>query len=286
MKDFCIICDSACDLSRQMLKDRDVDMVSLHLHFDGDPKQYSCYDIESDEFYNKMRSGCVAKTSGVNVEEFTATFEPILRRGNNIIYIGFSSALSMTYSAAHLAASSLSRKYPKRKIAIIDSLCASAGIALLIDLALQKKSSDASFDEVVKYIETMKHKINHWFTVDDLEYLKRGGRISKGSAFFGNALGIKPLLHVDNSGCLVNKAKIRGRHATLLAMCEKYMELKDGDHDIYISHADCIDDAKRLSILIKENFNTNTGIITNVGPVIGSHAGPGTLALFFVGKRR
>lgn len=286
MENYSFVCDSSCDLSEDQLLDRSVRSVPLSFRFGSEDKEYKCNEMECNEFYLRMRDGQVAKTSGVNVMEFISTFEPILKNGENIIYLGFSSALSMTYSAARKAAEELRRKYPKRRIATIDTLCASAGISLLLDIAIEKKNAGATFDEAVEFAERTKNQICHWFTVDDLEYLKRGGRINPSTAFFGNMLGIKPLLHVDDGGRLINVGKVRGRRATLVAMCDKYGDLHEGNHDIYISHADCIDDAKLLSDMLKSRFDANTRLITDVGPVIGSHSGPGTLALFFIGKER
>lgn len=286
MQNYSIICDSSCDLTAKMLDERSMPSVSLSFRFDGEKREYKCNEMECKEFYDKMRKGGVAKTSGVNTAEFISAFESILKNDHDIIYIAFSSALSMTYQAACNASAELKEKYPNRKIAVIDSLCASAGIALLIDLVKGKQAKGASFEETVEYAESMKGNVCHWFTVDDLEYLKRGGRINPSTAFFGNMLGIKPLLHVDDKGRLINVGKVRGRRATLVAMCDKYGELHEGSHDVYISHADCIDDAKLISDMLKSRFDVNTRLITDVGPVIGSHSGPGTLALFFIGKER
>jgi DegV family protein with EDD domain len=286
MKNYSIICDSACDLSAQMLKARSVYFIPLFFSFDDESTVHKCNEIESKDFYAKMRNGKTAKTSGANAAEFISIAEPILKSNRDIIYVGFSSALSMSYSTSVCAADELRKRYPERRIATIDSLCASAGIALLLDLMLEKKAMGASFDEVVSFAEEQKHKICHWFTVDNLDYLKRGGRINPGTAFFGNMLGIKPLLHVNSKGQLINRSKIRGRHATLLAMCERYRELCTDNSKIYISHADCKEDAKQLCEILKSNYDVDTSLITEIGPVIGAHCGPGTLALFFIGKER
>lgn len=286
MGNYSFVCDSSCDLSEDQLRARSVRSVPLSFRFGSEDKEYKCNEMECNEFYIRMRDGQVAKTSGVNVMEFISTFEPILKNGEDIIYLGFSSALSMTYSSACKAAEELRRKYPKRRIATIDTLCASAGISLLLDLAIEKQNAGATFDEAVEFAERTKNQICHWFTVDDLEYLKRGGRVSPGTAFFGNMLGIKPILHVDPLGHLVYKAKIRGRHGAILALCEKYKSSSFNSNTIYISHADCQDDAEQLAQILTEKYGAKISLITNVGPVIGAHCGPGTLALFFVGKER
>ena len=240
------------------------------------------------EFYNKMRKGAVAKTSAVNSETFSRSFEKILIEGNDILYIGFSSGLSTTLNSARLAAQHLTERYPKRKIVVVDSLSASAGTALLIDLVIGKKKLGASIDEAAKYAEQMKLKICHWFTVDDLVYLKRGGRISSTTAFVGNMFGIKPILHVDNNGHLVNAGKVRGRKLSIETLAKKYGELRDDEkiRKVFISHGDCIADAEELASVIENDYGVKSELITYVGPVIGAHSGPGTLALFFVGKER
>ena len=235
-----------------------------------------------------MRAGGVAKTAAVNSETFAIEFKKLLDKGLDILYIGFSSGLSTTYNSARIAADQLREEYPERKILLVDTLAASAGIALLIDLVIEKKNAGASIEEAAAYAEAMKLKICHWFTVDDLVYLKRGGRISPTAAFFGNMLGIKPVLHVDNDGHLINVLKVRGRKVSIMTLADKYAELCDdeGDKKVYISHADCLSEAEELGRIIKEKYGAETKLITNVGTVIGAHSGPGTIALFFVGKER
>ena len=288
MRNYVIFADSSCDFSDEMLKDRGAHYCSLSFRFDDSDKEYTNNAMNIEEFYAKMREGGVAKTAAVNSETFLVEFEKILKDGSDILYIGFSSGLSTTYNSARLAASQLCGKYPDSKIIVVDTLAASAGIALLIDMVIAKKNAGATIEEAAKFAEDNKMRICQWFTVDDLVYLKRGGRISPTAAFFGNMIGIKPVLHVDNEGHLVNVLKIRGRRASIIALADKYGELcDDGDRKVvYISHGDCIDDAKLLGEIIKEKYGAETKLITNVGTVIGAHSGPGTLALFFVGKER
>ncbi len=281
MNKFTIVCDSACDLSPEMLRQRGVEVVPLSFHFDGERKEYT--SLNTKDFYSKMRSGRTAKTAGVNIFSFKSTFEPILKSGKDILYLGFSSALSITFNSAKTAADELSTVYPNRKIITIDTLCASAGIALLLDMILAK---DADVEDVKAFVEAFKLKVCHWFTVDNLEYLKRGGRIGADSAIVGNMLGIKPILHVDKYGRLVPVAKVRGRRSAINTLTQKYGEMHEGDCDVYISHADCPDDAELLANTLKNKYNANVRLITSVGPVIGAHSGPGTLALFFIGKER
>ena len=288
MNNYVIFTDSSCDLSQEMLEKRDVYSASLSFRFDDSEKIYTNNEMPIKDFYDKMRAGGVAKTSAVNSEIFATEFKKLLDQGLDILYIGFSSGLSTTFNCARLAAEQLKDEYPEIKIFTVDTLAASAGIALLIDLVLSKKNSGATIEEAKEYAEAMKLKICHWFTVDDLVYLKRGGRVSPTAAFFGNMLGIKPVLHVDNEGHLINVLKVRGRRVSVMTLAEKYGELcdDDGDKKVYISHADCLTEAEELGKIIKEKYGAETKLITDVGTVIGAHSGPGTIALFFVGKER
>lgn len=288
MNNYVIFTDSSCDLTEEMLNNRGVCSTSLSFRFDDSEKEYSNNEMPIKDFYDKMRSGGVAKTSAVNSESFVIEFRKLLDKGYDILYLGFSSGLSTTYNSARLAAEQLKSEYPDRKIITVDTLAASAGIALLLDMVIEKKNSGATIEEAADFAESMKLKICHWFTVDDLVYLKRGGRISPTAAFFGNMLGIKPVLHVDNEGHLINLLKVRGRKVSIMTLADKYAELCDdeGNKKVYISHADCLSEAEELGRIIKEKYGAETALITNVGSVIGAHAGPGTIALFFVGKER
>ena len=288
MNSYVIYTDSSCDLNTQMLRQRGVYCSSLSFRFDGDEKVYFDNQMSTEEFYQRIKSGECAKTSAVNVESFIAGFSNLLDQGYDILYLGFSSALSTTYNSARLAREQLKDKCPERKILTVDTLAASAGIALLIDMVIEKKNSGATIEEAKEFAEIIKHKICHYFTVDDLEYLKRGGRISPSAAFFGNMLGIKPLLYVNKNGRLISLTKVRGRKTSIIALADKYDELCDTDASriVYISHADCKSEAEWLKKHIEKKHNAKTKLITNVGSVIGAHSGPGTIALFFVGKER
>lgn len=287
MSDFVIFTDSGCDISPEILSEWGVSHRGLNFRFDGEDKEYSNNDMTSDEFYKRMREGAVAKTSAVNVETFERAFEDILKEGKDILYIGFSSGLSTTYNSGRIAATQLADKYPERKILTVDTLAASAGQGLILKLALDKKNEGATIDEVAAFTDDIKFKISIWFTVDDLVYLKRGGRVSPTAAFFGNMLGIKPILKMDEEGHLIPNSKVRGRRTAIAALADKYGELSTdlGGANVFISHGDCISDAQYLADLLKERYGATVDLITNVGTVIGAHSGPGTLALFFVGKR-
>lgn len=288
MSSYLICTDSACDLKPELLSEWGVRSVSLTFRFSDDEKEYSNNDMEIKEFYDRMREGGVVKTAAVNVQTFKEAFEAVLKEGLDVFYLGFSSGLSTTFNSARLAALELSGAYPDRKIRVVDSLCASAGQGLLLNLAVRKRDEGATLDEVADYIEGARLSICHWFTVDDLVYLKRGGRVSPTKAFVGNLLGIKPVLHVDDEGHLVPFSKKRGRESAVTALADKYGELaveRDGGI-AYISNADCSADVEYLVNLLKERYNATVEVVTDVGTVIGAHSGPGTLALFFVGTKR
>ncbi len=286
--DFVILSDSGCDLSPAVFADWGVAYGSLTFRFDDSEKEYGNGDMPAAEFYAKMRAGSVAKTAAINTETFAALFEPHLKAGKDILYIGFSSGLSNTYNAGRLAAEGLREQYPDRKIFTVDSLSASAGEALFLYHVLEKAKSGATIEETVAYAEEIRLSVCHWFTVDDLVYLKRGGRVSPATAIVGNMLGIKPVMHVDNEGHLIKVNTARGRRKSLAALAEMYKTTAlDKDHGtVFISHGDCEADAKLLADMIAAEGNAKVSLITDVGPVIGAHSGPGTMALFFLGTQR
>ncbi len=287
MNNYIIFADSACDIKETILDKWGVKTASLTFRFNDSEKEYENNEMLIKEFYDKMREGGVAKTAAVNSETFLNRFDEILKGGDDILYLGFSSGLSTTYNSARIAANELRGKYPDRRIIVVDTLCASAGFGLLLKMIVDKKADGAAIEEAAKYAEDMKLHICHWFTVDDLVYLKRGGRVSATTAFVGNLLGIKPVMHVDNEGHLVPVTKVRGRKTSVTALADKLGELvMDGDYEVFISHGDFMEDARFLADYIETKYGKKTSIITDVGTVIGAHSGPGTLALFFVGKER
>lgn len=288
MSNYVIHTDSACDLTPEMLKAWGVRSASLTYKFENSDTVYDENSLPITEFYDAMKAGKIAKTAAVNTESFTALFEEDLKAGLDVLYIGFSSGLSATYNCARIAALELQKKYPERKIMAFDTLMASAGTGLYIRLLLDKKEEGATMEELVRYAEEIKFKVSAWFTVDDLVYLKRGGRVSPTTAFVGNMLGIKPILHVDNEGHLVKVTTARGRRGSIMALADKYGELCENPatDKVYISHGNCEEDAKALADILKEKYGATVSVITFVGSVIGAHSGPGTLALFYVGKER
>lgn len=282
-----IITDTGCDIKRELLEKWDVDLLSLAFRFTDDDVLHTEDDMGVDAFYAEMRGGRVAKTSAINGETFKTEFAKYLKEGTDVLYIGFSSGLSSTYSSAYLAAEALRSEYPERKVITVDTLAASAGQGLIVYLATKARDEGKSIEELAEYVKEISPKVAHWVTVEDLVYLKRGGRVSSASAFFGNLLGIKPMIHVDDEGHLIPVAKVRGRRASLNYIVDKFGEtVIDPTATIFLSHADCLADAEYVRDEIKKKYNADIELITDIGPVIGSHAGPGTVAFFFLAKER
>jgi len=288
MNNYIIFTDSACDLTEETLADWGVKYIELTYTFSDSPRQWGNYELDAPEFYQKMREGGVAKTSAININGFIEAFEPIVADGADVLYLGFSGGLSSTVSSAAMAANQLCEKYPERRIIVIDTLAASAGQGLLVHLAVEAKRGGADMDAVAAVVRENILKLAHWFTVDDLVYLKRGGRVRAAAAFVGGMLGIKPVLHVDNEGHLIAMEKVRGRRTSLKLMAQKYAETAETPDAgvVYISHGDCIDDALTLAGMLKEAHGVDVSLITEIGSVIGAHSGPGTLALFYIAKER
>ena len=289
MRDYVIFSDSACDIKPELLAEWGVPYRNLTFRFDGEEKEYSNDDMSVVEFYNKMRAGGVAKTAAVTPDAFAKMFEEeALKLGKDVLYIGFSSGLSTTYNSGRIAALELKEKYPEAKIIAVDTLAASAGEGLMLYLTLQEKKKGATIEEAEAFVRDLIGRMGIWFTVDDLVYLKRGGRVSPTAAFVGNLLGIKPVLYMDNEGHLIPVSKVRGRRTSIVAMADKYTEkaVDKANGTVFISHGDCLADAQQLADILKERHGVEVKIITDVGPVIGAHSGPGTVALFFVADAR
>ncbi len=290
LNNFIILTDSSCDLPASMAAEMQIEVLPLTLDLDGE-----CYknyldgrEIGFHDFYERAKIAKSMKTSAVNQQQFMDIMEPLVAAGNDVLYLGFSSGLSGTYNASVLAANELQEKYPERKIITVDTLCASLGQGLFVYLCWKEKQAGKTIDEVAAYAEQIKLNLAHWFTVNDLFFLKRGGRVSATTAIVGSALAIKPVMHVDNEGHLIKVSTARGRKASIRALLSE-MEKTGVDisnQHIFISHGDCEEDANYLASLIREKFGVNEITINYVGPVIGAHSGPGTLALFFLGKNR
>ena len=288
MSNYVIYTDSACDIYPEVLAQWGVGCVSLAFRFDHIDQDFKNEDMPIGEFYKNMRDGHVAKTNAVNSESFREVFDKVLADGKDLLYLGFSSGLSTTFQQGKLAAEDLAAAYPDRKIIAIDTLCASAGEGLLVKLALDKKNSGATLEETAAYVNELIPKLAHWFTVEDLVYLKRGGRVSPAVALVGGMLNIKPVMHVDDEGHLIKVGTVRGRKASLAALADKLMETADdpANGTFFISHGDCDADAQTLCDMIVARGGNKVELITHVGTVIGAHSGPGTMALFFVAKQR
>ena len=287
MSEYKIITDSGCDLPKEMLSKLSVQAVPLIVNFRGEALEDSV-DEGIKEIYAGLRDGEAATTSAVNPDRWMEEMEGVLAEGQDVLVIVFSSGLSTTYQSAVIAAGELKEKYPDRKILVVDSLAASLGQGLLVWYACKKKDEGLSVEELATWVEENKLHLCHWFTVDDLMYLKRGGRISAATALVGTMLKIKPVLHMDDEGHLINMSKARGRKAAIDALAEKAVEL-GANYDnstMFICHGDCIEDAEYLAKLAKEKCGAKEVFIGYTGAVIGSHSGPGTLALFFMGDHR
>ena len=284
--DYVLITDSACDILPEKLAEWNVQMVPLAFLFTDTGKEQKDHEEPIREFYQAMRSGRVAKTSCVNEEAFESVFTQALEAGRDVLYIGFSSGLSATCENGKKAAAALAEKYPQRKIIAIDTLAASAGEGMLVYLAAKNRDAGMTIEENAAAIEKQILHICHWFTVDDLVYLKRGGRVSAATALLGTALNVKPVLHVDNEGHLIKVTQVHGRKKSIRRMAEKLGETILPDSPVFISHGDCIEDAEMLKDILQKEYGKEVQLITYVGSVIGAHSGPGTLALFFQGKER
>ena len=289
MRYYTIVTDSSCDLPAPLLEKMGIRVVPLAVNLDG--KTYFNYPdgraIGFEEYYAQLRSGKQATTSAVNMSLFRTVMEAELIAGHDVLYLGFSSGLSGTFNAGAMAARELQEEYPEFELIAVDTLCACMGQGLLVYLAALEKAGGKSMHEVWDFVEAQKLHNCHWYTVDDLQHLKRGGRIGGTTARLGTMLNIKPVMNMDNEGKLAAVSKARGRAAALRALVDKMGEqaIEPEKQTVFIAHADCYDDAHKVAEMIHERFGSKS-LINYIGPVIGAHAGPGTVALFFVGKER
>ena len=282
-----IVTDTCCDFPAEMYDQLGVTAVPLSVLYKG--VNYESYTEQwLKDLYTGLRNGEVASTAAINPERWANSMEPALKAGKDVLVLSFSSGLSTTYQSAVIAAEDLQEKYPDRQIRVVDTLCASLGQGLFVYYACQKQTEGLSLEELTAWCEKTKMNLCHWVIADDLMYLKRGGRVSAASAVAGTLLQIKPLIHMDNAGKLIPVGKIRGRKAAIKALCDKVAETGiDGANDtIFICHGDCEEDAKTLEAMLKEKYGTKKVFYYYIGAVIGSHAGPGTMAIFYLGKER
>ena len=290
MYDYKIITDSTSDLPVKLIKALDIEVIPMI--FTIGENSYSNLpderDISAHDFYDRLRGGEMSTTNQISPVTFTEIFEPVLKSGQDVLYIAFSSALSGTYNNARLTAEELSLKYPKRKIYAVDSLAASMGEGLLVYYAAQMRQKGSSIDEVRDWLTANRGRLAHWFTVDDLNHLKRGGRVSGAAALVGTVLGIKPVLHVDREGRLIPVEKVRGRRQSLDTLIHhmKTAVEKPEEQMIFVSHGDSPDEAKYIAEQVRKQFHVKAIEINPIGPVIGTHSGPGTIALFYLGRDR
>ena len=287
MNEFVIFTDTGCDIAPDILQKWDVALIDLTLNTE-DGQTLPLSSLPVSEFYSQMRVGKTFRTAAANLGDYLSRFEPVLQAGQDLLYLSFSGSLSNTVNTARMAANELMEVYPGRQAVILDSVCASGGLGLLLFFAVQKRDAGASLSETEAYLRQLTPKLCHWFTVDNLAYLKRGGRIGAVAAGLGTVLNLKPVLHMDDAGALTNVQKVRGRKQAVKALAERYSLLADDPNCgfYFISHGDCMEDAQHLEALIRETHGNSAALVTDIGPVIGSHSGPGTLALFFLGKQR
>ena len=293
MANFVLSCCSTADLSAEHFEQRDIHYVCFHYMLDG--VTYSDdlgKSMPFDKFYQAMVDGAETRTSQVNAEEYTTYFESFLKEGKDVLHLALSSGISGSFNSARIACEDLKEKYPERKLYVVDSLAASSGFGLLMDKLADLRDEGKSIDEVRDFAEAHRLNLHHWFFSSDLTFFVKGGRISKASGFFGTMLNICPLLNVSNEGKLIPRHKIRGKNKVIREIVKKMEEHAEGGLDYsgkcFISHSACLEDAQAVARLIEERFPHLNGkvVINSVGTTIGSHTGPGTVALFFWGDER
>ncbi|MBD5542071.1 MAG: DegV family protein [Lachnospiraceae bacterium] len=289
MNGFKMVTDTSADLPASYLKENNIEVLSLAYTIDGDTYTWE-NPMDEHEFYTRMRKGSMPTTSQVNIGDAEKVFEKLIETEDEILCISFSSGLSGTYNSTAVAAQNVCEAHPDKKIRVVDSKAASLGQGLMVDFALRMQKEGKSMDETADYLEqNLKHFV-HVFTVDDLNHLYRGGRVSRATAFVGTLANIKPILHVDDEGHLINIGKVRGRKKALIELVN-LMEQKIGDHigenkKVFISHGDSPEDAEFVADEVKKRFGIDSFLMNYVGPTIGAHSGPGTIALFFFGNER
>ena len=289
MSDYIITVNSTVDTTREWLTERGVPYIPLKYTIDG--QTYSDMEgLSSKEFFDKLREGKMSTTSQINPDEAREALEPYLKEGKDILHLSFSSGLSGTCNSMKIAAEELQEEYPERKIIVIDTLCACLGEALLLYYVLKQKENGATIEEAAKWAEENKLHICHDVTVDDLNHLHRGGRVSKATAVLGTLVNIKPMLHVDEEGKLTALGKVRGRKKSLSGLIsmmeERIGAYRESNDVIYICHGDCEEDAEYVASLVRKKFGYENILINPIGPTIGAHAGPGTVGVFFLGDHR
>ena len=290
MTDYVIITDSSCDLPADLVEELELQVTPLAFIM-GDKTYWNYPDnreMSPEEFYSRLAAGEMATTNAVNVGQATERLEAVLKTGKDVLVLGFSSGLSTTFNSFQIAADDLSDHYRDRKIYAVDTLSASLGQGMLVAQAARLRQQGKSIEEVRDWVEANRLHQCHWFTVNDLFFLKRGGRVSAATALVGTMLQIKPVMHMDDEGHLINMSKARGRKAALNALVDKVRELgtDPASQTMYISHSACLEDAQFVADEVKKRYGVKEVIINSIGPVIGAHTGPGCVALFFTGSKR
>ena len=282
-----VMTDNAANLPPELRAQYGITELCLTYTIDGEPVDIS-KPFDGHAFYEAMRKGAEVKTSMITPLAARDAMEPVLDRGDDVLYVGLSGGVSGTCWGVSVVAQELRERYPELKVLTVDTLCASMGQGLLVWLTVQELKHGATLEEAAKYAEDNRLHLCHWFTVDDLFFLKRGGRVSAATALVGSALGIKPVLHVDNEGHLINVSKARGRKNSILALVDRMERsaIEPEKQTVFISHGDCLADAEFLAQEVRRRLHVPRIEINYVGPVIGAHSGPGTLALFFLGTAR
>ncbi|MBQ3969848.1 MAG: DegV family protein [Clostridia bacterium] len=290
MSSYSIITDTGCDMPAALAQKLDISAVPLKVTIGSKTfdSTLSKLDIGNVSFYDMLRNGVDVKTASPSIDDYERYFKKELEKGKDVLYIGFSSGLSGAYNVSRIAAEELRGEYPERKILTVDSLCGSMGLSLLVYYCVQKQRDGASLEEVREFAENTKRNVCHWFTVDDLKHLKKGGRISSAAAVIGSVMNIKPVLKLNNDGKIDAVYKARGKKFAIAKMVEQMGQhfYPDGNDIVFINHADCADDADLLARSITKNFGITDFVISDIGPVLGTHSGPGAIALFYIGDSR
>lgn len=293
MSEYIISCCSTADLTVEHFNERNIRYLCFHYELDGKPYLDDLgQSMSMEEFYQAMVDGADTKTSQINAEEYEAHFRKYLEAGKDVIHLTLSSGISGSINSALVAKANLEEEYPDRKLYVVDSLAASSGFGLLVDKLADLRDEGMSIDELYDWVESNKRRLNHWFFSTDLTFYIKGGRVSKTAGIVGGILGICPLLNVDKEGRLIPRMKIKGKKKVYKAIVSKMEELADNGYDyadkVYLCHSNCIEDAKQVASLVEEKFSKIKGRIeiNNIGTTIGSHTGPGTVALFFWGQER
>lgn len=290
MSEYIIVTDSSADLTQALVEELEISVLPLSFTIRGTSLEDhpDKRNMSSKEFYQLLRDGEMSTTNAVNVYQYEQLLEPVLQSGKDVLILSFTSGLSATCQSSIMAAEELREKFPERKIEVVDTLCASAGQGMLVWYAGQKRLAGESLESVRDWCEANKMKVCHWVTVNDLMHLKRGGRISATTALAGTLLQIKPIIHVDDAGKLDTVDKARGRKAALDYLVQKVVDtaIDPAEQTMFISHSDCLEDAEYIEKQIKEKCGVKDVKICDIGPVIGSHTGPGCAAVFFLGQPR